>query len=253
MGLEELHHHAQHIRLALLHSCARIDYSFCQTGISKILRSPPWHGCTFSNNFFWALALPQGAKPQFSPVTIWILGFTVTEAAPSPRAFARQLQASVVLHDSFMTLKPAPPGKLLHITKSGWQQMHIQPESHLGHSFCVPNLRKPFQNFLSQWRWSLLNLNRLFSPRWSEPQIFNLKYHSNRPGSFCWVLFVLFLIWFFFQGSIPPYTPSCPGTHSVNKVVFEFRDSLVSASWVLGLKACTTILGSGSLYILWNS
>ena len=34
--------------------------------------------------------------------------------------------------------------------------------------------------------------------------------------------------------------PGCPGTHSVNWAVLEFRDLPASASQVLGLKVCTT-------------
>jgi hypothetical protein len=38
-------------------------------------------------------------------------------------------------------------------------------------------------------------------------------------------------------------SPGCPGTHSVDQVDLELRNPPVSASQVLGLKACTTTSG----------
>jgi hypothetical protein len=39
------------------------------------------------------------------------------------------------------------------------------------------------------------------------------------------------------------YSPGCPGTHFVDQDGLELRNPPASASWVLGLKACTTMPG----------
>ena len=58
-----------------------------------------------------------------------------------------------------------------------------------------------------------------------------------------------FIIWFFvclflvFRDRISLYSPGCPGTHFVDQAGLELRNLLASASWVLGLKACTTTPG----------
>lgn len=39
--------------------------------------------------------------------------------------------------------------------------------------------RNTSQKIPPQWYWSLPNHSWFFSPRWPEPQIFNLKYHIN--------------------------------------------------------------------------
>jgi hypothetical protein len=55
-----------------------------------------------------------------------------------------------------------------------------------------------------------------------------------------------------FQDKISLYRPGCPGTHSVDQAGLELRNLPVSASQVLGLKACatTTRLQSEVLYNL---
>jgi hypothetical protein len=45
---------------------------------------------------------------------------------------------------------------------------------------------------------------------------------------------------FFPQDRVSPYSPGCPGTHSVDQDGLEFRNPPASASKVLGLKACAT-------------
>jgi hypothetical protein len=40
------------------------------------------------------------------------------------------------------------------------------------------------------------------------------------------------------------YSPGCPGTHFVDQAGLKLRNRPVSASRVLGLKACTTMPGS---------
>jgi hypothetical protein len=52
------------------------------------------------------------------------------------------------------------------------------------------------------------------------------------------VLFVC-LFWVF-RDRVSPYSPGCPGTHSVDQAGLELRNPPASASRVLGLKACTT-------------
>jgi hypothetical protein len=53
--------------------------------------------------------------------------------------------------------------------------------------------------------------------------------------------FVLFC--FVFQDRVSLYSPSCPGTHSVDQAGLKLRNPPASASRVLGLKACTTTHG----------
>jgi hypothetical protein len=55
---------------------------------------------------------------------------------------------------------------------------------------------------------------------------------------FVWV-FSVCLFWFF-RDRVSLYSPGCPGTHSVDQAGLELRNSLASASQVLGLKACVT-------------
>jgi hypothetical protein len=43
-----------------------------------------------------------------------------------------------------------------------------------------------------------------------------------------------------FQDRVSLCSPGCPGTHSVDQAGFELRNLPVSASQVLGLKACAT-------------
>jgi hypothetical protein len=43
-----------------------------------------------------------------------------------------------------------------------------------------------------------------------------------------------------FQDRVSPYSPACPGTHFVDQAGLELRNPPVSASRVLGLKACAT-------------
>jgi hypothetical protein len=59
---------------------------------------------------------------------------------------------------------------------------------------------------------------------------------------FCFVLFCFVLFCFWDRVSL--WSPGCPGAHSVDQAGLELRDLPVSASWVLGLKACATTPGS---------
>jgi hypothetical protein len=52
---------------------------------------------------------------------------------------------------------------------------------------------------------------------------------------FCFVLFC-----FVFRDRVSLYSLGCPGTHFVDQAGLELRNLLVSASQVLGLKACAT-------------
>jgi hypothetical protein len=54
----------------------------------------------------------------------------------------------------------------------------------------------------------------------------------------------LFLV---FQDRVSQYIPGCPGTHSVDQAGLELRNPPVSASRVLGLKACATTSGLSPL------
>jgi hypothetical protein len=50
------------------------------------------------------------------------------------------------------------------------------------------------------------------------------------------------LVWFglVFRDRVPLYSPGCSGTHSVDQAGLELKNPPVSASQVLGLKACAT-------------
>jgi hypothetical protein len=51
-------------------------------------------------------------------------------------------------------------------------------------------------------------------------------------------IFCLFVL--VFRDRISLYSPGCPGTHFVDQAGLELRNPSVSASRVLGLKACAT-------------
>jgi hypothetical protein len=50
----------------------------------------------------------------------------------------------------------------------------------------------------------------------------------------------IFLFIYLFLDRVSLYRPVCPGTHSVDQDGLELRNLPVSASQVLGLKACAT-------------
>jgi hypothetical protein len=54
------------------------------------------------------------------------------------------------------------------------------------------------------------------------------------------VLFLFVCLFVCFQDRVSLCSPGCPGTHSVDQAGLELRNPPASASWVLGLKACTT-------------
>jgi hypothetical protein len=58
-----------------------------------------------------------------------------------------------------------------------------------------------------------------------------LKFSKNK--YFCFV----------FRDRVSLYRPGCPGTHSVDQACLKLRNLPVSASQVLGLKACATTPG----------
>ena len=66
-----------------------------------------------------------------------------------------------------------------------------------------------------------------------------LSYYSpfNLAGLFLF-LFVFFCLFFVFQDRVSLCSSGCSGTHSVDQVGLELRNSPASASQVLGLKAC---------------
>jgi hypothetical protein len=51
---------------------------------------------------------------------------------------------------------------------------------------------------------------------------------------------VLFVCFVFFRDRVSPCSSGCPGTHFVDQAGLELRNLPVSASQVLGLKACAT-------------
>jgi hypothetical protein len=71
--------------------------------------------------------------------------------------------------------------------------------------------------------------------------------------SFFWVGFVCLFcfVLLVFRDRVFPCSPGCPGTHFVDQAGLELRNLPASASRVLGLKACATML-SFCLIILTN-
>ena len=53
----------------------------------------------------------------------------------------------------------------------------------------------------------------------------------------------------FSRDRVSLYIPGCPGTHFVDQAGLELRNPPASASWVLGLKACTTMPGWQSILL----
>jgi hypothetical protein len=59
-----------------------------------------------------------------------------------------------------------------------------------------------------------------------------------------------FVCLFVFQDRVSLYSPGCPGTHFVDQAGLKIRNLPASASWVLGLKACTTTPGCLGFFFL---
>jgi hypothetical protein len=53
------------------------------------------------------------------------------------------------------------------------------------------------------------------------------------------------MFFLFFQDRDSLYSPSCPGTHSVDQAGLELRNLSASASQVLGIKVCATTARPG--------
>jgi hypothetical protein len=51
------------------------------------------------------------------------------------------------------------------------------------------------------------------------------------------------------QDRVSLYSPGCPGAYSVDQAGLELRNPLASASQVLGLKTCTTMPSSYTIFI----
>jgi hypothetical protein len=63
------------------------------------------------------------------------------------------------------------------------------------------------------------------------------------PDSLFSILFFFFFFFFLvlvFRDRVSLCSRGCPGTHSVDQAGLELRNPPASASWMLGLKACTT-------------
>ena len=128
------------------------------------------------------------------------------------------------------------------------------------------NLRYCFLAFLPHLRWDLLQVFcyvcqgswplsfqgfsfLCFSPphRMVRLQIFILYSHlyslsppepAHYPST--WSLLIYFKdLGAFFQDRVSLCSPGSPGTHSVDQASLKLRNSLASASQVLGLKTCT--------------
>jgi hypothetical protein len=60
------------------------------------------------------------------------------------------------------------------------------------------------------------------------------------------------LFCFVFQDRVSLCSPGCPGTHFVDQASLELRNPPVSASQVLGLKACATTARPFPWILTWN-
>jgi hypothetical protein len=65
-------------------------------------------------------------------------------------------------------------------------------------------------------------------------------FHSISFFFLSFFLIFLFVCFFVFQDRVSLYSPGCSGTHFVDQAGLKLRNTPVSASQVLGLKACTT-------------
>jgi hypothetical protein len=70
---------------------------------------------------------------------------------------------------------------------------------------------------------------------------------------FCLFVFFVFCLFLFFWDRVSLYNPGCPGTHSVDQAGLKLRNPSVSASQVLGLKACTTTARSKWFFFYANT
>jgi hypothetical protein len=62
--------------------------------------------------------------------------------------------------------------------------------------------------------------------------------------------FVFFFFFLVFRDRVSLCSPGCPGTHSVDQAGLELRYPPVSASRVLGLKACATMPGEKLVFFI---
>jgi hypothetical protein len=63
-------------------------------------------------------------------------------------------------------------------------------------------------------------------------------------------LLLLFVLFCFLRDRVFLCSPGCPGTHFVDQAGLELRNPPASASRVLGLKACATMPGFKSGFLL---
>jgi hypothetical protein len=65
-------------------------------------------------------------------------------------------------------------------------------------------------------------------------------------------LSIYLFIYLVFQDRVSLYSPGCLGTHFVDQAGLELRNLPASTSWVLGLKACTTMPSSHFLFLVFG-
>jgi hypothetical protein len=77
---------------------------------------------------------------------------------------------------------------------------------------------------------------------WKQTQVFRKSSQADSPAPL--LSHLLFKSFFFWGGGVQDKvslcSPGCPGTHFVDQAGLELRNLPVSASQVLGLKACAT-------------
>ena len=145
---------------------------------------------------------PNSATPYESMGTI----FFPTTTPPS---------ASTELgHRTITSLLPLASDGFLHVVKDTYKWI-----SSLARKEILP---RSFQNITSSSQFSQF-------------------FFFGGGGGWCFALFCFCLFVFLvFQDRVSLCSPGCSGTHSVDQAGLELRNSPVSASQVLGLKACAT-------------
>jgi hypothetical protein len=108
-------------------------------------------------------------------------------------------------------------------------------QSELGPPVLIISQGTAPQAYWTIW-WSIFSIDVPFSKMTSFYKVvIKLAYIHNS------VSFLFFFFPFGFRDRVSLYSPGCPGTHFVDQVGLELRNSPASASQVLGLKACATM------------
>jgi hypothetical protein len=118
------------------------------------------------------------------------------------------------------------------------------------HGMTFSMLRLP-QKMLIIWISEQLGALRLitalfpyrFTRSCSTPWVLDFLFFLLNCVVFIFNFLKFFLLFVFLRDRVSLCSPGCPGTHFVDQAGLELRNPPVSASQVLGLKACTTTPG----------